>query len=142
MRVSPIVTAFLRVRRRRSQESRDLQAAVHDFAQAYGVDCSKCHTAVPTLNAYGRYVQRSQYAYLDGPVLKKALPLWVGYQANYDSQANAPDTHKVVWGNVAIHADGLIADNWSYHVQQWLQNDNQGGVGELWWTMPIAKPKH
>ena len=108
--------------------------AMPTFGQAYGVDCSKCHTAVPTLNAYGRYIQRSQYAYLDAGVMKKALPLWVGYQANYDSQAGPPDTHKVIWGNVALHAGGLASDNWSYHVQQWLKNDNQGGGLDTAWV--------
>jgi hypothetical protein len=108
-------------------------AAMPTFGEAYGIDCSKCHTAVPTLNAYGRYIQRSQYAYLDAPIVKKALPIWVGYQANYDSQAGAPDTHKVVWGNVAVHAVGLLNDNWSYHVQQWIVNDNQaGGLDTAW----------
>ena len=108
--------------------------AMPTFAQAYGVACSQCHTAVPTLNAYGRYVQRSQYAYLDASIMKKAVPLWVGYQANYDSQASAPDTHKVIWGNVALHAGGLAGDNWSYHVQQWLVNDNQGGGLDTAWV--------
>jgi hypothetical protein len=108
--------------------------AMPTFGQAYGVACSQCHTAVPGLNAYGRYVQRSQYAYLDAAVLKKALPLWVGYQANYDSQASSPDTHKVIWGNVAVHAVGVIGDNWSYHVQQWLVNDNQGGGLDTAWV--------
>ena len=108
--------------------------AMPTFGQAYGVACSQCHTAVPALNAYGRYVQRSQYAYLDAAVLKKALPLWVGYQANYDSQASSPDTHKVIWGNVAVHAVGAIGDNWSYHVQQWLVNDNQGGGLDTAWV--------
>ena len=114
--------------------SRAPALAMPPFAQAYGVDCSQCHTAVPTLNAYGRYVQRSQYAYLDWAVLKKAVPIWVGYQANYDSQASPPDTHKVVWGNVAIHAAGLAGDNWSYHVQQWLWLDNQGGPLDTAWV--------
>jgi hypothetical protein len=117
-------------------------AAMPNFAQAYGVDCSKCHTTVPTLNAYGRYVQRSQYAYLDEPVLKKALPLWLGYQANYDSQANPPDTHRIIGGNIAVHADGLIADNWSYHVQQWLQSDNQGGGLDTAWVSYNGLFKH
>lgn len=108
--------------------------AMPPFAQAYGVSCSQCHTAVPALNAYGRYVQRSQYAYLDATVLKKSLPLWVGYQTNYDSQASAPDTHKAIFGNVALHASGLIGDNWSYHVQQWLKNDNQGGGLDTAWV--------
>lgn len=108
--------------------------AMPNFAQAYGVACSTCHTAVPTLNAYGRYVQRSQYAYMDAAILKKALPLWVGYQANYDSQASSPDTHRVVFGNLALHADGLIGDNWSYHVQQWPVLDNHGGPLDTAWV--------
>jgi hypothetical protein len=107
--------------------------AMPTFGEAYGVSCSQCHTAVPGLNAYGRYVQRSQYAYLDASVLKKAVPLWIGYQANYDSQASAPDTQKAVWGNVAVHAVGLVGDNWSYHVQQWIVNGNQaGGLDTAW----------
>ena len=32
--------------------------AMPPFAQAYGVSCSLCHTQVPALNAYGRYIQR------------------------------------------------------------------------------------
>ncbi len=108
--------------------------AMPTFGEAYGVSCSQCHTAVPALNSYGRYVQRSQYAYLDAAVLKKALPLWVGYQTNYDSQASAPDTHRVIFGNVAVHLVGVLGDNWSYHVQQWLVNDNQGGGLDTAWV--------
>jgi hypothetical protein len=108
--------------------------AMPNFAQAYGVQCSTCHTAVPTLNAYGRYIQRSQYAYMDAATLKKAVPVWLGYQANYDSQAGPPDTHRVIWGNLAVHLDGLVGDNWSYHVQQWLVNDNQGGPLDTAWV--------
>ena len=107
--------------------------AMPTFGQAYGVNCSQCHTAVPALNAYGRYVQRSQYGYLDAAIMKKATPVWVNYQSQYNSQAPAPDTHRVVWGNVAVHAVGLVDDNWSYHVQQWIRNGNQaGGLDTAW----------
>lgn len=108
-------------------------SAMPTFGQAYGVDCSLCHTAVPALNAYGRYVQRSQYGYLDGATVRKAFPVWVNYQTQYDSQAAAPDTHRAVFGNIGLHAVGLIGDNWSYHVQQWLLNGNQaGGLDTAW----------
>jgi hypothetical protein len=117
-------------------------SAMPTFGQAYGVDCSLCHTAVPALNAYGRYVQRSQYGYLDGATVKKAFPVWVDYQAQYDSQASAPDTHRVVWGNVALHAVGLIDDNWSYHVQQWLVEDNQSGGLDTAWISYNGLLKH
>jgi hypothetical protein len=35
--------------------------AMPPFAQAYGVQCNVCHTQVPALNTYGRYVQRTGY---------------------------------------------------------------------------------
>jgi hypothetical protein len=117
-------------------------SAMPTFGQAYGVDCSLCHAAVPALNAYGRYVQRSQYGYLDGATVKKAFPVWVDYQPQYDSQAGAPDTHRVVWGNLALHAVGLIDDNWSYHVQQWLEEDNQGGGLDTAWVSYNGLLKH
>ncbi|MEO9169770.1 MAG: hypothetical protein ABI282_06490 [Candidatus Baltobacteraceae bacterium] len=31
-------------------------SAMPIFAKAYGIKCSVCHTIVPGLNAYGRYV--------------------------------------------------------------------------------------
>lgn len=111
-----------------------VSTAMPNFAVAYGVACSQCHTAVPTLNAYGRFIQRSQYAYMDAGILKKAVPGWIGYQANYDSQAGPPDTHKVIFGNLAVHIDGLAGNNWSYHVQQWLVSDNQGGPLDTAWV--------
>jgi hypothetical protein len=108
--------------------------AMPTFGQAYGVDCSLCHTAVPALNAYGRNVQRSQYAILDESVLKKSFPVWLGEQANYDSQAPDPDTHRIILGNAAVHVAGLIDDNWSYHVQEWLVSDNGPGFADTAWV--------
>jgi len=39
-----------------------IAAALPTFAQAYQVDCSVCHSMVPALNAYGRYVQSTAFA--------------------------------------------------------------------------------
>jgi len=106
--------------------------AMPPFAQAYGVSCSTCHTQVPALNAYGRYVQRTGYASLDPKVLNRAFPIWVGWNTSYDSQD--PDKpHQTLFGNVAIHAAGPIDGDWSYHVHQWIwENDTPGGVDTLW----------
>lgn len=106
--------------------------AMPPFAQAYGVSCSTCHTQVPALNAYGRYVQRTGYASLDPTVLKRAVPVWIGENTFYDSQD--PDKpHHVEFGNLALHAGGQIDGDWSYHVHQWIwQNDIAGGSDTLW----------
>jgi len=104
------------------------------FAQAYGIKCSVCHTAVPALNAYGRYVQRTGYGSLDRDVIKRALPLWIGENAYYDTQSSN-EPHKVQFGNLAIHAVGFITKDITYHAQQWIvQNDQSGGIDTLWVT--------
>jgi hypothetical protein len=116
--------------------------AMPTFAQAYGVACSTCHTQVPLLNAYGRYVQRTGYASLDRTVLSKALPVWIDASANYDS-SNASGTPnsagvyvaKTSFGNLAVHGVGYLAPDITFHAQQWItQGDDSGGVDTLWVT--------
>ncbi|MGZ3496324.1 MAG: hypothetical protein ACXWNK_06785 [Vulcanimicrobiaceae bacterium] len=105
-------------------------SAMPPFAQAYGVKCSVCHTQVPALNSYGRYVQRTGYASLDPQVLRRAFPLWFGEQVNYDSQG---DTTQSQYGNAALHAVGPIANDWTYHAQQWIYQDNKPGDLDTFW---------
>ncbi|HEY5257926.1 MAG TPA: hypothetical protein VIJ12_06040 [Candidatus Baltobacteraceae bacterium] len=107
------------------------------FAKAYGIQCSVCHTIVPALNAYGRYVQRSGYSSLSRDVLKTVNPIWIGEQVDGDStggvSANSP-TATNSFGNLALHAAGYAAPNWTFHVQQWLlQNDQTGGSLDTAW---------
>jgi len=112
-------------------------SAMPIFAKAYGVQCSVCHTLVPALNAYGRYVQRTGYASLNRDVLKTVDPIWIGEQINGDSaggvNANQP-TYTNSIGNLAIHAAGYAAPDWTYHVQQWLlSSDQTGGTLDTAW---------
>lgn len=108
------------------------------FAKAYGVSCSTCHTVVPALNAYGRYVQRTGYASLNRDVLKTVVPFWIGEQVNGDSTggvSNITSTHTSSFGNLALHGAGYFAPDWTFHVQQWLlQNDDAGGVLDTAWV--------
>ena len=108
------------------------------FAKAYGVQCSTCHTVVPALNAYGRYVQRTGYSSLNREVLKTVVPIWFGEQVNGDSTGGVSDispTHTSSFGNLAIHGAGYFAPDWTFHVQQWLlQNDSGGGTLDTAWA--------
>lgn len=102
------------------------------FAKAYGVPCSTCHTVVPALNSYGRYVQRTGYSSLNREVLKNVVPFWIGEQLNGDSTggvSNVSATHTNSLGNLALHGAGYIAPDWTYHVQQWLLQNDEGGGG-------------
>jgi hypothetical protein len=110
--------------------ARERAVAMPPFAQAYGVQCSTCHTQVPTLNAYGRYVQRTGYASLDPHVLRTTLPVWIGEQESYDSSSGY---YKPQGGNLAIHAVGSIANDWTYHFQQWIWSNNASGDLDTFW---------
>jgi hypothetical protein len=107
------------------------------FAKAYGLECSACHTLVPALNAYGRYVQRTGYASLDRDVLKDHLPFWLGEQVTGDStggvSANS-ETAKISAGNVAIHGAGYLSPDITFHVEQvLLEGDRTGGSLDTAW---------
>jgi hypothetical protein len=100
------------------------------FAQAYGENCDVCHTAVPALNAYGRYVQRTGYSSLDPGTIHRAIPIWIGESPVYDS-TGAP---RLVTGNLAVHAVGYIGDDWTYHAQEWITSDNGPGLTDTFWV--------
>jgi hypothetical protein len=100
------------------------------FAQAYGIKCSVCHTQVPALNTYGRYVQRTGYSSLDPHVLKRALPVWWDQSVNYDSE-NVPTNPQ--FGNFGFHAVGFLGSDVTYHFQQWIKQDNQAGNLDTFW---------
>lgn len=109
-------------------------AAMPPFAQAYGINCEVCHSAVPALNSYGRYVQRTGYASLDYATIHRANPLWFGQNGNYDSGDGTPN-HNIQAGNTAIHAAGYIGPDFTFHAHQWIwQNNGPGGTDTLWVT--------
>jgi hypothetical protein len=105
--------------------------ALPTFAKAYGVPCSVCHTVPPQLNAYGRYIQRTGYGALSRDLLKNIVPVNFSEELTYDSQASY-QPHQIQPGNVAIHAAGYLAPDVTFHIHQWiLQNDQAGGVDTL-----------
>jgi hypothetical protein len=107
--------------------------AMPPFAQAYGEDCQICHTVVPMLNAYGRYVQRTGYASLDPGTIHHATPLWIGESPFYDTE-DPSEPHQVQWGNLAIHAAGYLGDDFTYHLQQWITAGDQPGPLDTAWV--------
>jgi hypothetical protein len=101
------------------------------FAQALRVDCKVCHTEVPALNAYGRYVARTWYTAIPPSALRGTFPVYAEAETTYDSQAQP----YVQYGNMAVHPAGYIGTDWTYHVHQWLvQNGTWGGTDTGWLT--------
>jgi len=105
-----------------------------EFAQATGLQCSACHTMVPLLNSYGRYVQRTGYAAIERSQLATTFPIWVSESVNYDSTAGpAAGMPLYDGGNLALHAIGYAAPDITYHYQQWLwAGSGPGFVDTLW----------
>jgi hypothetical protein len=109
--------------------------AMPTFAQAYGVKCSVCHTQVPLLNSYGRYIQNTAYAALDRKVLARAFPIWLEEDVAYDSTAGSgTGVPRYSLGNLAFHATGYLAPDVTYHFQEWIWNDNYGGFVDSFWA--------
>jgi hypothetical protein len=107
-------------------------AAMPPFAQAYGMDCQVCHTVVPMLNAYGRYVQRTGYASLDPGTIHHAFPIWVDELPYYDTE-DPVLPHQVQWGNLSVHASGYFGSDFTYHFQQWISAGDQPGPLDTAW---------
>ena len=107
--------------------------AMPPFAQAYGMDCQVCHTVVPALNAYGRYVQRTGYASLDSATIHHAMPIWIGESPFYDSE-DPKEPHQLQWGNLSVHAAGYIGNDWTFHVQLDHASRSPGPLDTMWVT--------
>lgn len=107
------------------------------FAQANAVDCSACHTMMPALNSYGRYIQRTAYGGLDYHLLQGHSPFWINERIRSKSTgAGDPQnpSAKVTYGNVQVDAIGAMSSAWTYRVEQTLYSNNQGGgnTGQIW----------
>jgi mono/diheme cytochrome c family protein len=112
-------------------------AALPTFAQAYQVDCSMCHSMVPALNAYGRYVQSSAFGVLDARVMERAIPLVMRESISYRStgklDAQQP-AYKFTEANVSLNLVGVLSNAFSYRLEQSFYSNNisNGTTGHFW----------
>lgn len=99
------------------------------FAQALGVNCSMCHTMVPELNAYGRYLQRTWYAPLTQQALKNTFPAFLWYQAAGNNVGNldaAQAGKKAVLTDVFyIYFVGFMGPEFTYRVENNMVSADQ-----------------
>ena len=108
--------------------------AMPPFAQAYEENCEVCHTIVPALNSYGRYVQRTGYSSLDPSTIHHVDPLWVGEALTYDTQS-ATNPDKIIAGNFSLHGAGYLGNDVTFHLHEWaVQGNSPGFTDTLWLT--------
>lgn len=110
--------------------------AMPPFAEAEGQNCTLCHTMMPGLNAYGRYILRTFYGAITWDTFHGTSPVWLNYTISGRSTGKldprAP-AFKETWGNLSADASGL-AGKWSYRFEQSIySNDQSGGsLGNAW----------
>ena len=96
-----------------------------------------CHTMVPALNAYGRYVQATAFAALDPLVMKRAVPLLMRESISYRSTGKLDSREaqfKYTEENVSVNLAGVLDSSLSYRLEQTLYSNNIGGgsTGHFW----------
>ncbi len=112
-------------------------SALPSFAQAYHIDCSACHSMVPALNAYGRYIQSTHLGALDPTVLKGSFPLVVRESISYRSTGGlsrlAPQD-KATYANLSFTMAGAIGKYVTYRLEQSVYSNNisGGSLGHTW----------
>jgi hypothetical protein len=110
--------------------------AMPPFAQAVGQNCSLCHTMVPALNSYGRYILRSFYSGIGSDTFHGTSPVWLNENLTDRSTGKLDSTnpnHKITSANVSADVAGL-GGHWSYRVEQtlWSNDQSGGGLGNAW----------
>jgi hypothetical protein len=119
--------------------SKPRATALPTFAQAYHVDCKVCHTMVPALNSYGRYIQRTGLAALDPSVMKQVLPFLIREAVNGRSTGKLDATQpnvKITSTSLSADAVGFIGTSVTYRAEQsFYSNDvSGGGFGRGWFS--------
>ena len=111
-------------------------AATPVFAQAYGVACITCHTQMPMLNAFGRYVQRTGYAALNRKALQHAVPVFLfDIGTGYSHQSGDPSTDKIngPFHTTLLQANSYLSPDVTYKIEQLLVVGGNAGFLEQGW---------
>jgi hypothetical protein len=107
------------------------------FAQAYGLNCTACHTQMPVLNAFGRYIQRTGYAAMDPKTLGRAVPAFVfDLGTAYTHQSGQPAHSERITGpgNTTVgQANGFLSPDVTYKIEQLFTAGGHAGVLDQAW---------
>jgi len=109
------------------RQSQPVQA-MPNFARALGVSCQTCHTMVPALNAYGRYLQRTFYAPITSEAMRGSLPIYLEYEIqNYSTggKDSAQPGRKTTVGNLIASFDGFASPVFTYRVENNVYSGDQ-----------------
>jgi hypothetical protein len=117
---------------------REPASATPVFAQAYGLSCTACHTQMPVLNSFGRYIQRTGYYVMDRKTLSHAVPVFAfDVGSGYTHQAGQPASAGRITGpgnTTVVQANGFLGPDETYKVEQLLTAGGRAGVLDQAWV--------
>jgi|GEM_PF-6543162 len=117
---------------------RERAMATPVFAQAYGLSCTACHTQMPVLNSFGRYIQRTGYYAMNRKTLSHAVPVFVfDLGTAYTHQAGQPPASGRITGpgnTTVIQANGYLSPEVTYKVEQLITAGGRAGVMDQIWV--------
>jgi hypothetical protein len=106
------------------------------FAQAYGLACTACHTQMPMLNAFGRYIQRTGYAALNRKALQHAVPVFLfDAGTGYSHRSDDPSSDKIngPFHTTLLQANSYLSPDVTYKIEQFLVLGGNAGFLEQGW---------
>jgi hypothetical protein len=118
--------------------ARERAGATPVFAQAYGLSCTACHTQVPVLNAFGRYIQRTGYAALSPKALRHAIPVFLfDTGTTYTHQSGQPASAGRITGpldRTILQANSSLGPDLTYKIEQVVADGGQAGFLDQGWV--------
>jgi hypothetical protein len=112
----------------------DRAAALPIFTHEYGVPCQKCHTAIPSLNTFGRAFLDNGYHIPGAGAPAPVFPLAVKANLLYTS-APDPGLPKAVVDEIELLAAGVVGSRGNYFVEQYAVDGGQhGNLREAWFN--------
>jgi len=101
------------------------------FAHQYGLSCQKCHSAIPSLNEFGRAFLSAGYR-IPNETPGAAFPISTKINLQYTS-APDPGLPKAVVDEVEFLTAGLIGSRTNYFVEQYaVDGGMHGNLREAW----------
>ncbi len=107
------------------------------FSHEYGVACQKCHTAIPSLNTFGKAFLDNGY-HIMGANVPPVFPISVKENLLYTS-APDPGLPKAIVDEIEILTAGTAGTRGNYFVEQYVVDGGQhGNLREAWFSERLS----
>jgi hypothetical protein len=107
------------------------------FSHEYGVSCQKCHTAIPSLNTFGKAFLDNGY-HIMGADVPPVFPISAKTNLLYSSDP-APGMPKAVVDEIEILTAGVVGSRGNYFIEQYaVDGGDHGNLREMWYSEHLS----